>query len=93
MQRYYVYTLFSLTDKKFYTGFSGNLKIRLQDHALGRVKSTKHRRPLRLIHYEYFVNEKDARAREVFFKSGFGRLQLKAALKRTLVALDFSDIQ
>lgn len=84
MERYYVYTLYSLKDNKFYTGFSTNLKKRLQEHARGGVKSTKDRRPLKLIHYEYFINEDDAKAREVFLKSGFGRNQLKQALKITL---------
>jgi len=84
MERYYVYILLSSKDKKFYTGFTTNLKKRLQEHARGEVKSTKNRKPLKLIHYEYFINEKDARAREVFLKSGFGRDQLKQALKRTL---------
>jgi len=84
MERYYVYTLFSLRDKKFYTGFTTNLKDRISRHARGEVKSTANRRPLRLIHYEYFVNKEDALAREVFLKSGFGRKNLKSALKRTL---------
>jgi len=84
MERYYVYTLFSLRDEKLYTGFTTNLKDRISRHARGEVKSTANRRPLRLIHYEYFVNKEDALAREVFLKSGFGRKNLKSALKRTL---------
>ena len=84
MERFYVYTLLSLKDKKFYTGLTTNLRNRLQQHARGEVKSTKDRRPLKLIHYEYFIEEGDARARETFLKSGFGRNQLKLALKRTL---------
>ncbi|MDP2598638.1 MAG: GIY-YIG nuclease family protein [Candidatus Liptonbacteria bacterium] len=84
MERFYVYTLLSLRDGEFYTGFTMNLKERLRSHALGEVKSTKHRRPLRLIRYEYFANREDAEARERFLKSGFGRKQLKQALKRTL---------
>ncbi|PIS38871.1 MAG: excinuclease ABC subunit C [Candidatus Nealsonbacteria bacterium CG08_land_8_20_14_0_20_43_11] len=84
MEKYYVYTLLSLRDKKFYTGFTTNLKDRLFRHACGEVKSTMHRRPLRLIHYEYFINKEDAMAREVFLKSGFGRNNLKKALQRTL---------
>lgn len=84
MERYYVYTLLSLKDNKFYTGFTTNLKERLQAHARGEVKSTALRRPLQLIHYEYFIDEADARGREVFLKSGFGRNQLRQALKRTL---------
>lgn len=85
MERFYVYTLYSLKDTKFYTGFTTNLKKRLQEHARGGVKSTDNRRPLKLIHYEYFINELDAKAREIFLKSGFGRNQLKQALKRTLL--------
>ena len=85
MDRFYVYTLLSLKDHKFYTGFTTNLKQRLQQHARGEVKSTKDRRPLNLIHYEYFISRTDAETREVFLKSGFGRDQLKKALKRTLV--------
>ena len=85
MQKYYVYTLLSLKDNKFYCGFTINLKNRLQQHARGEVKSTKDRRPLKLVHYEYFINEEDAKAREVFLKSGFGRNQLTQSLKRTLI--------
>ena len=82
--KFYVYILFSLKDKKFYTGFTTDLKDRLSRHARGEVRSTFNRRPLKLIHYEYFVNEEDAKAREVFLKSGFGRDNMKKALKRTL---------
>ena len=88
MEKFYVYILLSLKDGKFYTGFTTNLKKRLQEHARGEVKSTVSRRPLKLVHYEYFVNEGDARAREVFLKSGFGRDQLRQALKRTLQQYD-----
>ena len=66
---YYVYTLLSLKDKKFYNGFSTDLRNRLSQHARGEVRSTKNRRPLKLIHYEYYINKKDAKAREVFLKS------------------------
>ena len=86
-KRYYVYILYSLHDKGFYIGFSTNLKLRLTKHASGEVTATKFRRPLRLIHYEYFINEEDAKAREEFMKSGFGRKQIKEALKRTLKEL------
>lgn len=84
LNKFYVYVLYSSQDDKFYTGFTKDLKNRLSRHARGEVKSTMNRRPLKLIHYEYFISEKDARAREVFLKSGFGRNQLKKALKRTL---------
>lgn len=84
MQRYYVYSLLSLKDGRFYTGLTSDLKRRLQEHARGGVRATKARRPLSLVHYEYFVNREDAGAREKFLKSGFGRNQFKKAIKRTL---------
>lgn len=83
-EHFYVYVLFFWKDGNFYTGFTTNLRERLQQHARGEVTATKNRRPFKLIHYEYFINEVDAKAREVFLKSGFGRNQLKQSLKRTL---------
>ncbi len=82
--KYYVYILFNLQDKGLYIGFTTNLKERLTQHAKGEVPSTKLRIPFKLIHYEYFINKKDAKAREEFIKSGFGRKQLKQFLKTTL---------
>jgi len=78
------YTLYSEKDHKFYTGYSTNLKQRLKTHFAGEVTSTRYRRPLKLIQYEYYINKQDAKAREVFLKSGFGREQLRKALQKTL---------
>lgn len=90
--KYYIYVLFSLKDRKFYIGFTINLKNRLIGHAHGLVVSTRNRRPLKLIHYEYFIDKADAKAREVFLKSGFGRNQLKESLKRTLGELGYNNL-
>lgn len=57
-------------------------------HAKRLVFSTRLRTPFKLIHYEYFIDKDDAKAREKFLKSGFGRKQLKLALKKTLYILD-----
>ena len=73
-----------LRDNKLYTGRTSDLRRRLGEHARGEVSSTRSRRPLKLVHYEYFVNGGDAKSREVFLKSGYGRKNLKEALKRTL---------
>lgn len=81
---FYTYTLYSLKDKKIYNGFTSNLVRRLKQHQGGRVTSTKHRRPLILIHAEKYISKRDAKAREVFLKSGFGRKQLLKSLKNTL---------
>lgn len=83
MKRWYVYVLLSLKDKNLYIGFTNNLKRRLKQHVNGEVESTKNRRPLKLIHYEYFVNKADGEAREEFLKSGYGHEQLRKILKKT----------
>lgn len=86
--KFYTYILFSFKDKWFYIGFTNNIKNRLTEHSKGNVIATQNRRPLILIHYEYFINEQDAKAREIFLKSGFGRKQLKEIIKNTLIILE-----
>ena len=56
VSRYYVYILYSYKDCKFYIGFTNNLKRRLTEHATGNVEATRNRTPVKLIHYEYFIN-------------------------------------
>ncbi len=84
LENYFVYVLLSLKDGKFYVGYSMHLSQRIKQHSRGEVISTRSRRPLKIIHYEWFGNERDAKSRERFLKSGFGREQLKASLKNTL---------
>ena len=74
---FYIYVLKSELDKKLYTGFTGNLKVRLQEHKNGNVDSTKNRRPLELIYYEAYKNKNNAVLREKFLKTTKGKLQLK----------------
>jgi putative endonuclease len=81
---YYVYTFVSEKDNKFYTGYTSDLKRRVQRHRYGEVEATRHRRPLKLVYYEGFLNIKDAKAREKYLKSGYGRDQLREILKDTL---------
>ena len=81
---FYTYVLLSLKDKEFYIGSTDNLKRRLTQHSHGKVDATRYRLPLKLIYYEYFVNQEDAEAREKFLKSGYGHRQLKEIIKRTL---------
>ena len=81
---YYVYVLQSLKDDKFYTGYTENLKLRFEEHQKGRVKSTKDRRPLRLIYFEGCLKRKDAMHREKYFKTYLGKMFLKNRLKSYL---------
>lgn len=70
---YFAYVLLSLKDKKKYYGLTNNLDRRVDEHNNGRVNSTKLRRPLKLVYFETFETRVDARKREVYFKSGYGR--------------------
>jgi len=84
---HYTYILYSLKDNKLYIGSTNNLKRRLIQHSHRQVAATKNRLPLKLIHYEYFINREDAGARELFLKSGYGHKQLNEILKSTLKSI------
>jgi putative endonuclease len=77
---FYVYVLQSKKDGKLYTGFTSDLKKRLLKHNFGKVFSTKNRRPLLCIYVEICLNEKDAKIREKYLKSGTGKRYLKQRL-------------
>jgi len=73
---FYVYILLC-ADSKLYIGYSKDIKTRLKDHSRGRVPSTKYRLPFTVICIECFNDQVDAKAREVYLKSGGGHQQLK----------------
>ncbi|KKQ24048.1 MAG: hypothetical protein US40_C0006G0063 [Candidatus Roizmanbacteria bacterium GW2011_GWC2_37_13] len=86
---FYVYILFSEKDRLLYTGYTDDLKSRYKMHMNGFVKSTKYRRPLKLIYYESYINELDARRRELFLKGGNGKIFLKEQLKVTYKSIRY----
>jgi putative endonuclease len=67
-----------------YTGYTRNLRKRVSEHNNKKVFSTKGRGPFRLIYYEACIDKDDAKAREVYLKSGMGKRYLKNRLKRFL---------
>ena len=75
--KYYVYILRSEKDGKRYIGSTVDVEKRYLEHQQGEVKSTKHRRPLKLIYIESFDDKHSAQMRERFFKTGKGREYLK----------------
>ena len=77
----YVYILFSKKDSNFYIGFTSNLKRRIKEHFNGQVISTSKRLPLILVLYEAYCLREDAKAREKFFKTTKGKIQLRKQLK------------
>ncbi|OGH17533.1 MAG: excinuclease ABC subunit C [Candidatus Levybacteria bacterium RIFCSPHIGHO2_12_FULL_37_12] len=82
---YYVYILKSLKDNSLYIGYTTDLKKRILEHNNGLSKSTKLKRPYKLIFYEAFLNRIDAKHREVYLKSGWGFKSIKTLLKRSLI--------
>ena len=81
---YYTYVIQSEKDGRFYTGFTKDLRHRLNEHNSGKVTSTKNRDPFSLVYYEACLNEQDATAREKYLKTGMGKRYLKNRLKRFL---------
>jgi putative endonuclease len=81
---YYVYIV-QLCNGNLYTGFTGDLRRRINEHRAGRVKSTEHRRPLELIHYEAYLLESDARRREKFLKTTEGKRLLRQQIRDVLL--------
>lgn len=80
---FYVYVLLC-SDKKFYTGYTQNLKTRISLHKNGEVTATKPRRPIRLIFYEAYLDKYDALRRETYLKTDKGKTTLRSMLKEFL---------
>ncbi len=85
VQFYYVYILLSIRDKKFYIGLTNDLKRRLSEHKQGKNVSTAKRLPVKLIFYESFISEKDARRREKYFKTTKGKKTIRLMFPLTLI--------
>lgn len=81
---FYTYILKSKKDGKLYTGYTDDLRKRFKEHNSGKSVYTKGRGPFELIYYEACVEQKDARSRELYLKSGKGKRYLKSRLKRFL---------
>ena len=81
---YYIYILQFKKDNKFYTGYTKNLKLRLEEHKKGKVESTKHRGPFKFIYFEGCLNQQDATHREKYLKTYLGKMFLKNRLKSYL---------
>ena len=86
---YYVYVLLSDTDKKFYTGFTGDLKSRFERHDKKHVISTRKRGKLILVYSEACLDKRDAMHREKYLKTYHGKLFLKNRLKSYLTGCGF----
>ena len=79
---YYVYFLKSLKDNKYYIGCSSrNPEIRLKEHNIGMITSTKKRRPFKLVYSESFYDKNKAFKREWHLKHPKGYLDKVKIIK------------
>lgn len=83
---FYTYVLLSTKDEKMYYGYTQNLTDRFEQHRMGNVEATKHRRPLKLIYYEACCSKEDALNRERYFKTYRGNQFLHKRLKSYFTA-------
>ena len=84
---FYVYVLISGVDGGFYTGLTGDLKRRVEEHSEGLVETTRDRRPLELVYYEGCNSRKDAYRREKYLKTSAGKRYLRNRLSEHLETL------
>jgi len=80
---YIVYVLQSLRDKRTYLGCTHDLENRIKEHNSGEVKSTKSRKPFKLVYKEEFEDKYKAFEREKHFKTAWGRRQLRKILSKS----------
>jgi len=78
---FYVYVLESLNHDEIYTGYTNDLKRRLEEHNHGLSSSTKRYKPWKIIYYEACLNKDDAQRREGYLKTTQGGRLLKRRLK------------
>lgn len=78
---YYVYIIYSEKLDKKYIGYSTDLKQRMSYHNSKRSPFTARGIPWKLIYYEAFLSEEDAKREELFLKSGKGRERIKFLLQ------------
>lgn len=64
-----------------YIGYTSDLRKRIKEHNNGYSRSTKARTPFRLIYYEAHLNQEDAKHKEKFLKTGWGRNYIKKSLR------------
>jgi len=83
---FYVYILKSKVDHENYIGSTNDLRKRFKEHNLGKVYTTKGRKPFEIIYYEAYKSEKDARMREHNLKlrsKAYTQLKLRIRLSDT----------
>ncbi|OGH15866.1 MAG: hypothetical protein A3C30_03500 [Candidatus Levybacteria bacterium RIFCSPHIGHO2_02_FULL_40_18] len=84
MKFFYVYVLKSIDKDFIYVGITASLEKRFFEHNNKEELSTKQYAPFELIFYEAYLNEKDAKRREEYFKTTKGKVTLRQILREYL---------
>lgn len=90
---HYTYVLLSQKERRFYTGYTADLRRRLKEHQHGRVRWTTFRQPVCLVYYEACQSQEDALRRERFLKSGKGKRYLRNRLKAHLSSVSRNKLE
>jgi len=61
---FYVYVLKSESAEELYAGYTNDLKRRFIEHQKQKNISTKHKAPFKLVYYEAYHSQSDAKHRE-----------------------------
>ena len=80
---FYVYILLT-GNRQLYTGYTADLKRRIQEHENGKVRSTRAYGPVKLLHYEAYTLQSDAMRRERFLKTTEGKRLLRKQIRDVL---------
>ena len=72
-----------------YTGFTSDLRRRISEHQKGGVRSTSRYLPVKLIHYESYILESDARRREKYLKTTEGKRLLHKQIRDILKQINY----
>ena len=76
----YLYVIRSEVNGELYVGICKDVEVRLREHSQGKNRYTKGLKPWKLVHTETFLNWKEAREKEKYYKSGSGKEFLKLLL-------------
>lgn len=86
--RFYTYILFSRRLRRFYYGYTTDLRKRFAEHEAGNVTATRSGRPWRLEWYGAFSLAREAKQFETYLKSGSGKAFAYKRLVSGAVAKD-----
>jgi len=78
---FFTYILYSETKDRFYIGSTENLDKRIDYHNEGRVKSTKHGTPWRIVFQEKHLSRADAMLREKQIKAWKSRIMIQKLIE------------